>query len=152
MLAVLLTLVMVFTMMPAAAMAEQTDLIPGQDAETADPVTVRVRVQDGTEFRYINDSLEVPAGIAEEYGFDNGTSEASDQITALDVLVAAHIDKYGDDFLSAKNEEGQNTNGNALLSVDNGNPVEMFGNDNLPNIPALPSIMDIRKTVQAMDI
>lgn len=130
MLAVLLTLVMVFTMMPAAAMAEQTDLIPGQDAETADPVTVRVRVQDGTEFRYINDSLEVPAGIAEEYGFDNGTSEASDQITALDVLVAAHIDKYGDDFLSAKNEEGQNTNGNALLSVDNGNPVEMFGNDN----------------------
>ena len=85
-------------------------------------ITVKVRAQEAWNFIYATDRLPVEAGTAQKYGFSNADGVPDDTVTALDVLVAAHVDKYGSQF--TKETASQ------YLSMSNGNFVEMFGNNN----------------------
>jgi len=70
-----------------------------------DPVTVRFSAAnaDGTGFIYINEALEVMPGIAAYYGYSNDSSVIpAGEISALDVLVAAHISVYGEDIAALR--------------------------------------------------
>ncbi|MCD7827529.1 MAG: hypothetical protein LUG85_03200 [Clostridiales bacterium] len=66
-----------------------------------DAITVSFSAYDGSVLMP-KQTLTVTDGIAEEYGYEipetDHNGETVDGITALDVLVAAHTEYYGDDF------------------------------------------------------
>jgi len=84
------------------------------------PVHVSLSAQQGSGFLYPSKTLTVAYGTAAAYGFQN--ESAAGTITALDALVAAHADKYGDAFTSAT--------ASTYLSLSSGNPSGMFQNGN----------------------
>lgn len=109
-LALLLSLTVIFSMMPGMAMA---------DGGAVYTVDVKVRVHDGYEFKYINNELTVTSDMAEKYGYED---KCTDQVSALDVLVAAHKAEFGDAFTP---ETAEN-----FLTMSGGNPQAMFQNNN----------------------
>lgn len=68
----------------------------------------------GDTFQVAHKNLEVKSDMAEEYGY---TDNVTDGISALDALVAAHIDKYGADKATI----------NSKLTMAGGNPTLMMG-------------------------
>ena len=112
-LAILLSFAVVLSMMPGMAFAD--------GGSTAASVTVKVRAQDEYAFKYTSDSLTVTADTAEKHGYSDAVNKA-DGVSALDVLVAAHADKYGEAFTAAT--------AGSYLSMSGGNAVEMFDNGN----------------------
>lgn len=111
-LSLLLALVLLLGLLPGTAWAADRGAI-----------TVKIRVQDSYSFLYADEALIVSPGTAERYGYSNGNGIDEEQVTALDVLVAAHAAYYGSDFTA---ESAQ-----TYLKVNSsGNPTEMFGNDN----------------------
>ena len=96
-------------------MGVQTALAQQTDEGT---VNVRVSAQFGQEFLYPAKQIAVKPGTAAAHGFVNGESVPEGSVTCLDVLVAAHIDKYGESIAD-------------YLKMNNyGNPTEIFGNEN----------------------
>ncbi|MCL2153277.1 MAG: S-layer homology domain-containing protein [Oscillospiraceae bacterium] len=93
-------------------------IFPVGTLAASESITVKVRAQDNFEFLYINEGLTVPEGIAEDYGFE--TNAEPGVITALDVLVCAHVDKYGSAFTLATADD--------YLTMSYGNPDGMFEN------------------------
>ena len=83
------------------------------------PITVRVSAQKGTEYTYLPENVTVPYGIAKKYGFENGSNLANGTITALDALVAAHAQCYGEKF-------SPETAKNYLKMGESGSPTESF--------------------------
>lgn len=105
-LALLLTLAMAFSLLPAAALAAE------------ETVTVKVSAQKDGAFLYPQTELQVKAGTAETYGFKNASTVPEGTVTALDVLVAAHAQKYAAAFTTE-------TAGD-YLTMSGSNPQMMF--------------------------
>lgn len=84
----LLSVIMVFTMMPAVAWADET-----AEAET---VTVNFTAQSGGQFVMAPQSnVEVSSDLAESYGLE---PDLQSGVSVLDVMVKAHEIKYGTAF------------------------------------------------------
>lgn len=89
--AALTAMTMAFTMMPGMAFAAA-----GTDAG-ASKVTVTFSAETADGFDMVPTSLEVSSDLTETY-YPDVTVEPEDQVTVSDVIVAAHIEKYGDAF------------------------------------------------------
>lgn len=63
--------------------------------------TVSYTGQGGGDFFATGVDVEVPSNLAERYGFTDNV-DAKTGVSALDVLVQAHIDYYGKDFTKAE--------------------------------------------------
>lgn len=87
-LSLLMSLVMLVSMLPTTAWAV--------DEETTTPTTVNVDFSfaKGNKFEVVPHTLTVAAGTAGSYGVGEPTTEP----TVLDAVVAAHVEKYGDNF------------------------------------------------------
>ena len=85
-------------------------------------ITAKIRVQDGFSFLYTSENLTVTESLAAQYGFPKAAGVPQGAITALDVLVAAHIEKYGSAFTTE-------TAANYLKVSSYGSPTAMFGNN-----------------------
>ena len=97
--AILLVLTMLMSLLPVGVSATETD---------TDQVTIIFGAYDGVDgtFIFTPQELEVPVGIASEYGLynaepgykvdgvDHGVEDG--EVTALDAIVAAHIKAFGD--------------------------------------------------------
>jgi len=61
-------------------------------------ITVTAAYQDNGAYGLMPQTLKVKPGLAKEYGLDTAVDVASDKVSAMDVLVAAHQAKYGANF------------------------------------------------------
>lgn len=110
-LSILLALLLVFNLLPLTAWADQP----------AEKITVTVSYQDGW-FDLYPQELEVTADLAENYGYE--FDEDTDNVTALDVLVAANIayaQLMDKEFASAETtvQDTVTTSANDLLTIQN---------------------------------
>jgi hypothetical protein len=89
-------------------------VLPMGTAFAEDSVTVWFSATNanGNGFLFARQELVVYPGTAARFGYDNDSSIGEDEVTAMDALVAAHIEIYGEDKERV----------NAALKVD-----EMFG-------------------------
>lgn len=92
--AALTVMTMVFTMIPGMAFAAE-----GSEGTGAEPKTVTVTFSGETAdgFDMLPVTLEVDSDLTEQY-YPDVTVEPEDEVTISDVLVAAHIEKYGQAF------------------------------------------------------
>ena len=87
-----LTLVMAF--MPTMAFADDTTTTT--DATTTATVKVTFTASTPSGFDMVNKTITATSDLAETYFPAIAKNEVSGQVSMLDVLVAAHIDKYGE--------------------------------------------------------
>ena len=112
-LCVLLTVLMLFCMIPSAAFASEAE-------DNTQAVSIDITVQDGSEFLLATQKkVSVSENLAEEYGYGDHVTEG---VSALDALVKAHELIYGEQF----NEE----TAPEYLQVDNGGTIrKIFAKD-----------------------
>ena len=94
-LALFLSALIVFSMMPQMAFADTT-------AEADSESTCKVTVTSQADQKFLHKPLidtEVQANLAEEYGY---VDNVSGSVSALDALVKAHITRYGTSFTDRK--------------------------------------------------
>lgn len=82
----------------ALALVLTLGLFPIGTLAAGEMVTIQVSGQRGFEYFYPQTELVVEAGMAQRYGYQNSSSVAEGTVTALDALVAAHKQHYGDAF------------------------------------------------------
>lgn len=111
MLALLLAMVLTLGLLPAAALA------------AGGTVTVKLAAQMDGKYLYPQTELTVEAGTAAKYGFKNASDLAEGTITALDALVAAHVQRYGEAFTSET--------AGTYLTMSGPNPAMMFQTDEI---------------------
>lgn len=114
-LALFLSALIVFSMMPQMAFADTT-------AEADSESTCKVTVTSQADQKFLHKPLidtEVQANLAEEYGYEDSVSG---RVSALDALVKAHITQYGASFTK--------DNANNYLQLDKqGNVTRYFGTE-----------------------
>lgn len=84
-------------------------------AEDTAEVSVEVSIQKGDVFYMAHNQLKVKSDLAENYGYEDQVEPG--KVSALDALVAAHIDRYGADIKTV----------NEKLAMSYGNPSLMMG-------------------------
>jgi uncharacterized repeat protein (TIGR02543 family) len=89
-LSIVLALALIFTMTPVSASATDTQVYAATDSN------VYVSFSDG-EFPLAKAQVKARPGLAGEYGYAYGSGVESDDITALDAIVAANIALHGAD-------------------------------------------------------
>lgn len=117
--ALLLGLLVVFSMMPSKAFAAN-DTAGKTGSGAAGAVKVTITSQANQQFFHAPlVDTDVEAGLAESYGY---TDSVKDGVSVLDALVKAHVTKYGAEFTKEKAAE--------KLAVDGaGNVTRCFGEE-----------------------
>ncbi len=78
-------------------------LLPGAARAAEEGVTITFLASSSVEGFYVpRRELKVLPGTAQQYGYVNGAEVAHGQVTLLDALVQAHVDKYGQAFTQAE--------------------------------------------------
>ncbi|NBH61655.1 DUF4430 domain-containing protein [Anaerotruncus sp. 80] len=114
-LVLLLSFLIVFSMMPSMAFADTGD---GTEAEAEKSCKVTITSQANQKFFHaplVN--TQVDADLAETYGY---ADSVKDEVSVLDALVKAHMEKYGEEFT-------KETAADKLEIDENGNVTRYFG-------------------------
>ncbi|WP_251614402.1 DUF4430 domain-containing protein [Senimuribacter intestinalis] len=116
--ALILSLLIVFSMMPSMAFADSADSSEPSEAAGSCKVTITSQANQKFLHKPLIDT-EVAADLAERYGYEDSVKES---VSVLDALVQAHIAKYGEEFT-------KETAGSRLALDENGNVTRYFGEE-----------------------
>lgn len=94
-------------------------MLPGGYAQAAGDISVSIRFQDTNIFLTQGEEILVSPGLSEAYGYTLGSNVVSGEVTALDALVALHIEMMGTDDVTEIND--------ALEVSSNGFVTKLFG-------------------------